>query len=398
MTIRSKAVAVSAVGALLLTGCGPVVNGLAVRERPYQRGDAIRELLDSGNYPTEPSKPMGTGGPDGSVLEGQRMAEFVVGPWEVDPALLNFAYDTTLVWRNADALKVTMAAPAPEIAAKHDFLAGFVSGRSTEGPRGESRSLANGVLRFGSEADAAAAAAEMGAPAPPADFVSARTPLPLPGHPDAVAVAGTLDDGTAVVESFTPHGIYVLYDYATVPGGDRDAAVELVAAAIDLQAGRIDKFWPTNPAKFADLRIDWSGLLARTLPPAKGEATIRNGSWGPRAALHFSVNPVESAKAFAAGELQEKTYGKSMVFASPNPDAAERLFDAFFADPSPGEKPAEGVSGLPSARCTSDDTDPLQPLFTCTLMVDRYVAVTASSQAADARQQAAAQYLMLTAP
>lgn len=394
----TRLVGTSIVVLALVTGCSTVVQGSATRDSGFTPGDALPELLNAGNYPTKPSRPMGTGGADGAVLEGQRMAEYVVGPWEVDATLLKPALDGTMVWKSPQALAVTMAAPEPDIAGRHQFLVGFGSSRSSSEPPGQLKGLTNGVLRFASPDDAAAAAAEMGAPSPPAEAVVEQTPFPIPGHPEAVAVSASLDDGTATVESFTPNGTYVFYGYARSQNGNRDDAAAMVAKLIDLQANRIEEFTPTDPAKFADLPVDPTGLLARTLPVPKGQVTIRNGSWGPYAALHYAVDPVGAAKSFAAGALVQKTFGKAMVFESPDADASSRLFDAFLADPAPEEKPVDGVPGLPSARCNSTGGGlPGQPLFTCTLRVDRYVAQVASSQIPDVHQQAAAQYLILTA-
>jgi hypothetical protein len=381
-----------------VAGCATVVQGAAARDPDFHPGDAVPALLNPGNYPTTPSKKMGTGGADGAILEGQRMADFVVGPWEVDPTLLVIGYDATMVWKNPAALQITLAPPAPDIAGRHQFLVGFGSGRASAGAPGQGKALTNGVLRFPSPADATAAATEMGAPSAPQPRQSAPTPFPVPGHPEAVAVSAKADDGTATVESYTPHGTYVFYDFGRSQDGNLDTAAGLVAKAIDLQGGRIDGFTPTDPAKFADLPIDPTGLLARTLPPPKGQVTIRNGSWGPQGALHFAVDPVAAAKIFTGGDLVQKTFGTSMVFESKDAAGAKRFLDGSLADPSPTEKPVPGVPGLPSAKCSaSGDTNPATPQFTCTLLFDRYVAVVASAQLPDAHQQAAAQYLMLTA-
>jgi hypothetical protein len=382
--------------AVLLTvgvaGCATVVNGAAKRDPGFTPGDTLSALLNPGNYPTKPRPPLGAGGPNDATLEGRRMADYVVGPWDVDPALTLIGYDATMVWDSPAALGITLAAPAPDIAGKHGFLVGFGSARAAKGPPGQLKALTNAVLRFAGPADAAAAAQELGAP------TAGRAPFPVPGHPDAVAVSTKLPDGTATIESYTPHGMYVLYDYARSQDGNLDTAGALAAKAIDLQGPRIDQFTPTDPAKFADLPIDPSGLLARTLPLGKkDQGGIGSGEWGPYAALHFTVDPVTSAKVFAAGALVGKTYSKSMIFESKDAASGKQLFAQMVADPAPTEQPAAGVPGMPSAKCVKIGDDPTQPQFTCTMVVDRYVAVVASGQLIDAQQQAAAQYLILTA-
>jgi hypothetical protein len=71
-------------------------------------------------------------------------------------------------------------------------------------------------------------------------------PVPIRDLPDAAAQTFDAPDGLWVVESFTAHGPYVLYQSA-----QKGAAAagrppeELVSATVGLQANRIDEFVPT---------------------------------------------------------------------------------------------------------------------------------------------------------
>lgn len=63
--------------------------------------------LDPANYPTKPLPPMGNGGgrQHAAVLEANRLADAVVGPWEVDEAInqiagLGFAYGEARFFRS----------------------------------------------------------------------------------------------------------------------------------------------------------------------------------------------------------------------------------------------------------------------------------------------------------
>jgi len=74
----------------MVAGCSTVEHGNAVRASGGPPpGTVDVTLLDPGNYPTKPLAPMGAAGTPatGALLDAQRMADFVVGPWEVDPAL-----------------------------------------------------------------------------------------------------------------------------------------------------------------------------------------------------------------------------------------------------------------------------------------------------------------------
>jgi hypothetical protein len=221
------------------------------------------------------------------------------------------------------------------------------------------------------------------------------TPFPVPGHPEAIATTFTSPDGSAIVESFTPHGSYVLYDYASVGAGNIDAAARLVTKSLDLQGPRIDEFKPTDPAQLANLPIDPDGLLARTLPPER--VTVDTGVWAPRAALHFSTDPVRSAPLYTDSGLVQKSFARTAIYETKDADGAQRLLKGFLANRGPEDKPI-AVPGLPSANCVGTGPAGLTgPQFECFYAVDHYVVNVASRQDADVQQQAAAQYLILTA-
>ena len=210
----------------------------------------------------------------------------------------------------------------------------------------------------------------------------------------------TKGDGTANVQSFTAHGPYVFYIGAEAQGGDVATATSLVAKMIDLQGPRIDGFTPTPPDKFADLPLDPGGVAARTLPPAKTDRqTVYQGVWGPYASLHYSTEPLKSAAANADAGVVRWIYLKSMVWETKDADGARKFLGALLGkEPDDGATPTAGVPGLPAAKCFSDNSDdPSQPSYSCYFAVDRFVVNVASRQNVDVQQQAAAQYLMLTA-
>ena len=89
-----------------------------------------------------------------------------------------------------------------------------------------------------------------------------------------MAASYTLTEGStgkqwSAVRAFTAHGPYVFMQLAQAVDG-LDPAVGLVAKTIDKQAPTIDQFRATDPSEFADISLDPTGLLARTLPVRRG--------------------------------------------------------------------------------------------------------------------------------
>jgi hypothetical protein len=144
--------------------------------------------------------------------------------------------------------------------------------------------LRNAVLRYATATAAAAAAQGMSsaAMASPAvansDSPIAAEPVrsvPIPG--DLSGAVATRRDRDRIMQELTvisAHGPYVLVQVAqSAQGAEQSAA--LAGRLLDLQAPLIDHFQPTDPAHFADLPLDPTGLLARTLPlkPGQGDST-----------------------------------------------------------------------------------------------------------------------------
>jgi hypothetical protein len=82
-----------AVGVVALTGCaGSAGQRSAATSDAASAGSIDIAQLDVGNYPTKPHAPLSVAGTpqSGAVIEGQRMANFTTGPWEVNSALTGF--------------------------------------------------------------------------------------------------------------------------------------------------------------------------------------------------------------------------------------------------------------------------------------------------------------------
>jgi hypothetical protein len=354
--------------------------------------------LDTGNYPVRPLPSLGTAGSpgNGSLVDAYRMADFVVGPWEVDATLTSPNGAAAEVLKNPSAVGLIEPAAIAQAVDDHSFINGFVSAREATGQT----VLQNTVLRFADAAAAAAAAAEMGANAltEPLAIRSPVQSVPIPGHPDALASSHSYTphgatQPWAAVRSFTPHGPFVLAQLAEAKGGS-NAAVSLIAKLIDAQGPRIDQFQPTDPAKFADLQFDPTGLLARTLPAAADHTGVtQRAVYQQRAALHFQQDPIASAALFAQTGMDALSMYATNVYQAKDAASATRIVDEFAGEQQSAGKPVDGVNSLPDSRCFQLNGG----IFYCVVPADRYAIEVQASQLLDAHQMAAAQYALLFA-
>jgi hypothetical protein len=381
------------VALLLSAACSTAVEGSAVKDTGAPAGPAIDiSKLDVGPYPTEPSQPLGvTGDPvRGLLVEAQRLANYVVGPWEVDPAVTGwFGFGAAALLSPGDLGNI---GPEPFTAAagRHNFVNGFVSARTAKGQK----ILLNAVLRFADEGSASAAAADFG-------DIAAKTGTgvqraDIPGHPDTVAASYTQPEAStgkqwSAVRAFTPHGVYVFMQLAQAIDG-MDPAIRLVAETLDKQGPAIDEFRATDPAEFGDISLDPTGLLARTLPvPEKEATTVQNTTYEQRGALHFQSDPARSATLFSETDMDLVAMAKTNVYQTKDSASATRIVEGFLAELQPTSQPAKPVNNLPDSRCLQLE----DKTFYCLGAADRYAIETSSENLLDAQQQVAAQYAML---
>jgi hypothetical protein len=391
--MRLAYIAFVSVALLFSSACSTAVEGSAVKQSGAPSGPTIDiSKLDVGPYPTEPSQPLGvTGDPvRGVLVEAQRMANNVVGPWEVDSTVTGwFGFGAAVLLSPGDLSNI---GPEPFTAAagRHNFVNGFVTARTAEGQK----ILLNAVLRFADPGSATAAAGEFG-------DIAAKTGegvqrAEIPGHPDAQAASYTQTEGSTgkrwnAVRAFTAHGQYVFMQLAQAVDG-MDAAIGLVAKTLDKQGPTIDQFRATDPSEFADISLDPTGLLARTLPvPEKEATTIQNTTYEQRGALQFQSDPARSAKLFSDTGTDLVAMAKTNVYQTKDSASAVKIVDGFFAELQPTSQPVKPVTNLPDSRCLQLE----DKSFYCLGAADRYAIETTADNLLDAQQQVAAQYAML---
>jgi hypothetical protein len=397
--------------AMTLAGCTSTVGGAAVMARQSADSDgAIVAVLDTGKYPTTAGHPVGTASNPaaGALLEAQRMAEYVLGPWQVaaHPTQLrrpNFL--ATQAAPDIHLLKDVLPQPVPDIAASHGVITAFITSRTSDSPQ-LPMTLTNLVMRFPDPGAAAAAAAEMaGKTAELAD--PPRSPIQIHDQPETHASAYDYLGDQIVIDSFTAHGPYVLYQkaqskkeqFADLPS----QAEELIVSALISQKSLIDQFPATDPAKLPDLPLDPTGkLLARTLATSDGSAAWLVGVWRPRAWLHFEDDPVAAEASYADAGVAAVAKGLTTVYQTDNAGGAARMVGRYAKTMGASMTSIAGVPGLPAAKCfkrglivpgpTLNETT---ASYSCIAPAGQYAFIAYSANEKDVKQQIAAQYRIL---
>ena len=268
--------------------------------------------------------------------------------------------------------------------------------------------LRNAVLRYAT-ADAAAAAAQgmssaaMGIPnvANSDSPIAAEPvrPVSIPGHADLIGELVTQSDGDRTVQELiviSAHGPYVLVQVAQ-SAQDPDRAAALTGRLLDLQVPLIDRFQPTEPGHFADLPLDPTGVVARTLPwkPGQGDS-MSNATYNPRGALHLEDNPIQAERTFtdAGVDVVSTSTSQTTVYQARDPDGARRLAQALgdVIAQRPASQPAAAGEPLCGNRRGRRARSPL--------LVHRCVRPVCVQGCCppirNAHQQMSAQYLTLT--
>lgn len=399
------------VAVALVSGCGG--GQLAGSPAPTTAAPAPTinpGALDSGTYDAKPSPPLGVAITDdaGRVLEGRRMAGYVVGPWQVDPTLTSLAGGGPALMTDFKQLGSVMYVTTMYRTSMTGFVVGFSSERSASDPNTR---LRNAVLRFPDDAAAATAASGL---TEGALTMLVRTdistdpiptepirPIPIPGHPELNGTLLTFKDGDQTVREVSlvsAHGPFVLVQVARAADGPEHAAA-LNGRALDLQVPLLDRFQPTPLPGLTALPLDPTGLVARTVPARSDSSPLVNGTYDPPGFLQLEPDPIKRGDAMTEAGVDVVSAGLATVYQARDPSAAQHLAGAL-ADATAqqsGSQPAAAVPGLPESRCVLvDEAGGALPRTHCFAAVDRYAISADARQPVTAAQQLAAQYKMLS--
>lgn len=409
-----RAGALACAGALL-TGCSAA--GSADGEPAAKSGGDNAAVdpagLDTGSYPTDPAPEYGPAGDAIIEVEAQRLTEFTVAPFEVDPGLTKFA-QPTMGLRAEGNLSVIINNNAADIAEKHGFLYGRSVAASTPVPKvtDPERSIVHAVMRFDTAEGAAAAAREIHTNL---TTVPAELGGGAPEKPETIAILpNTLvstsehsyQKGPEVsVNALTAHGTYVIYTYANAPADQKDWTATAVAKALDLQGPLIDKF-PATPTKEqrgdkpAELpMVDQDKILIYAIPEEDADSQLGDDMavYGPRGMSHNSTNPPLTYRVLTETGSEHNARYKTTVYRASDDEGAQKIMNEFNNDlTSQGYTEAPSPQGLPDARCVTKDTTQ-GTMDYCMIANGRYVGEASSlNDKKDVDQQISAQYLILT--
>ena len=351
--------------------------------------------LDAGRYPTVPRPPLGRAGDPktGAVVDAQRLADHVVGPWEAHRELISPYLSTFYLLDTPTTLSQFSPDSVAQRAQSHGFVNGFASAR--EAP--DKHILINAVMRFPDPAAAQAAATDMNS-ATAEQAVRGATPVPatIPGHPETLAFTYPFtptgsDKPWAVIRSFTPHGPFVFMQLAQSVDG-LDMAATLVQKVVDLQAPRVDKFSPADPNALGEVELDPTGLLAKTIPAESNPSSTKNAVYDERGAMHFQTNPLESKTLFSDTGVTSVAMAAASVYQARYPGSALMIVNAFSKEILNQGAAVDAVPNLPESHCATRGKS-----FYCVALAGEYAVEVNGDALPDVHQRTAAQYILLTA-
>lgn len=378
--------------------------------------------LDPGPYPTEPRPEFGVADDKDwnhfARVEGQRMAQFTVLPVEVDPGLVDAALQLTTPIPGPPSLDGLIYDGASKIKANGELVSGFSTKAASDDDPKNMRSLQIMVLRYFTPKTAQAAAGELTDGF--AQYARQKGANPvvgtLPGVNGAQTVA-TSTGGSNYLHTFTPHGVYVIFTWATAPSAQQAEA--MTRKAIPLQEKLIDQFPRTLTAKERRARgldpqnlefplEDQNKVLIYALPHSDEELSSADPEgkvfvnhalravYGPRGLAHFTTDSENTFTILKNAGSTANAVERSFVYRADTDEKAKELAAAYAkSDDDPvAIAPPPGLSedqahctSIPSASSTN---------YQCIVRVGRYVADVHSNNKGDVYQQASAQYLILT--
>ncbi|MDH6287978.1 DUF7373 family lipoprotein [Rhodococcus opacus] len=365
--------------------------------------------LDTGSYPTSPAPEFGRATQETILdVDGQRLAEFTVVPFEIDPELTSVKMPT-MVMRSGKNLGVVLSDAAGDIAHNHQMLYGYVSTAATPTTKttDPSRSVVQAVMRFNNPEDAAATAREIHQNLLTVDDgTGLETAENIDILPNTLVSTGQtiFDAGPEVsVNAFTPHGDYLLYTWAKAPAADKDWTAEAVAKSLQLQEPMIDQFPATptraqNGGQSAQLpMIDQDKVLIYALPEEDAQAQLGDdmAAYGPRGMAHRSTNPPLTYKILTDAGSDHNAVYKTTVYRAKDDAGAETILTEFYNDLlAEGFTAAPTPQGLPDAKCATKDTVNGTQDY-CMVANGRYVGeASGTDNKKDVDQQISAQYLI----
>ncbi|MFD6267790.1 DUF7373 family lipoprotein [Nocardia asteroides] len=385
----------------LIPGCGTTLTGVPMPGATPVDLDYLRPGPFK-NEPTPFGLEWGMEMPKNiRLIEARKMLNYLVHPADVDPDLQTpggtqiFADKDTMSSRNGlseayrDPVRLNVK---------------FIGGVSTSQSNGSVRTpkdLALAVLQFTTDTEAIRIADEFNRITLSS---GPRQTVDIPGHPLARASA----ESDSIVDSWEPHGQYVIWTRVKIPGPDLRSATTITKKSVEMQIASLERFKPTPLDDVLDTPLDPENIMRRAAVRSdRDSAGISSyeedfGPFQPSGILHFERHPVEARKKFEETGVDLIGRRASTVYRTRDLAAAFRL-QTFLASPGKNDFILQSPPGLADSQCIKLDTADQSREYDalCAVVYDRYVAVVTAKAISGGEvesglmERAAAQYAIL---
>lgn len=400
----------------LLAACGDddSTDSAAPESAAHSNTEGVDEsALDTGDYPTEPAEEFGkpTAEQIGDI-EGQRLAEYSILPFEADPAFTEGGQFPVPVLRSLSNISGLLPENATEIFGEAPINAGYTVGGATKSTDGSDQSnYQHSVLSFATADETGRIANDLHNADVTASTEGPATAEQVPGQPGTLVTStpqGEGDSADVRVRAFTAHGPYLFIDQFIVPNDQKDKALESIGRAVDQQVPLADQF-PRTPnsdepgggeESWPD--IDQDKILIYALRDEAEDPALlgADGSvFGPRGTAGLRLNSDVWLDLLQEVGAEHTAISATNVFRAADDAGAEKIVNEYRREfEEHGAAEVEGPQGLPDALCV-DDSSSLSPKK-CIIQVGRYVAeipeMQSDTDVEDMKQRTAAQYMILS--
>lgn len=363
---------------------------------------------DPGSYRTTPwsfTDKTVTSLDQGSIVESERLAEFVALPTEIDPGLSAAWEQRTFPIPDPYTLDQAFSGHTTDamvsVDEDHGFYAGYASGRRAVD---SDREIIHAVLQFPDTESARAAAQTLHQ-----DIFTRETKFaqpdeyeyPIAALPGSLISAQNYDHAIAG-QALTAYGRHLIYTKVFAPLDDREWFDRTLTTAVDVQRPLLDRFPVTEPEDLANLEHDHDDVLILTISDGEPDETKPHlyAVLGPRGAAHQAVDQVGLLEAMTKSGTTHLAVGGTNLYKSSTTDGAEILFDLLpglirsGAGVSTSIAAAAGPAGVPNTRCF-DVVTTAEVYAQCVVLHGQYVGEILGDDLRDAHQLTAAQYLTL---
>jgi hypothetical protein len=357
---------------------------------PEESGSGTSAAPEFDLYPTA-ARPLAEhpAGPESAaILEGHRLAQYVVAAPSIVPLYSHSASLSTLPMKGPSAISLVLPDPTPKVAERGGMYAGFSAARSQ--PDGEGALLIAAFV-YPDAAAAAKAAGDLSASTKGDKDVA----LMVPGQPKAVGWTGPATK-TQFAHAFVAVGPVVAYAWTEDVPAKKAGLPTVIGKALTAEVAALKGYQPTPKAKLQDLRTDVDGLYARTLPQKPDNRSVVDGVWAAKGALHYQTSYTDSAKLFAETGVDVVSMGRDTLYRAKDAAGADKIRDAFIAETGKSYSkmtPYDPGTTAGAAKCLQDS---LSATYYCMATIDRVAMEYSSDSPEDMKKSLDAQVALLT--